>query len=307
MNWRVKGLIQKGLSAVPGGVTVNDWLQNIVGPNRHFTGQLESRVDDWAIFLSYTDRLGVRVQGLRLMEVGTGWFPTIPICYSLVGAGHCTTYDLNRHLSDDLTMRMLQGLEGLLDRIAQAGGVPADAVHQRYKGLQAATNAAELLRLARVDYRSPADASQSELADNSVDIVFSNNVLEHVPPEPIRRILDEGRRILKPGGLSIHSVNCGDHYAYFDKSITFVNYLTYSAEEWKFWDNDLLYQNRLRPSDFIAMVERAGLEVPLAFHKPHPRSLAALPALTIATEFQHYSPEQLCAESIDFVGRKPMR
>ncbi len=304
MHWRVKGLIQKGLSALPGGVTVNDWLQKTVGTNRNFAGQLESKVDDWAIFLSYTDSLGIRVQGLRLMEVGTGWFPTLPICYSLVGAAHCTTYDLNRHLSDELTLRMVKGLEGLLDKIAKAGGVTVDSVRKRYDRLRTAGSAAELVKLANLEYRSPADASQSGLPDGSVDIVFSNSVFEHVPPEAIQRILNESRRVLKPGGLSIHSVNCGDHYAYFDKSITFINYLTYSTDAWKFWDNDLLYQNRLRPSDFLAMAERAGLEVPLAFHKPRPECLAALPSLKIAPEFQHYPAVQLCASSVDFVGRK---
>ena len=304
MDWRVKGIIQKTLSVTPGGVAVNDWLQKTVGTNRNFDGQLDSKVEDWAIFLTHTDRLSVPVQGLRIMEVGTGWFPTLPVCYSLAGVARCITYDLNRHLNAGLTLRMLAGLERHLDKIATSGGIPAEQVRAKYSRLRQARHPEELFEWAGIEYRAPADASQSGLPDASVDIVFSNSVFEHVPPGPIQAILNESRRVLVPGGLSIHSVNCGDHYAYFDKSITFINYLTFSDDAWKFWDNELLYQNRLRPADFLDMAKQAGLDVALAFHKPRPECLAALPSLQIAPRFQHYAAEQLCATSVDFVGRK---
>jgi SAM-dependent methyltransferase len=304
MNWRVKGVIQKALSVTPGGVAVNDWLQKTLGANRDFSGTLASKVDDWAIFLSHTDRMGVKVQGLRLMEVGTGWFPTLPICFSLAGVDRIATYDLNRHLNQEISFRMLAGLEPMLARIAEAAHASPSDVERRYRELRQAPTLDRLLQAARIEYHSPADASRTGLASNSVDIVFSNSVFEHVPPGPIQDILIESRRILKPGGLSIHSTNCGDHYAYFDKSITAINYLTYTDRQWRFWDNDLLYQNRLRPSDFIDMARRAELEIPLIFHKPRPELLAALEHLTIAPEFKHYPPEQLCATSVDFVARK---
>ena len=30
----------------------------------------------------------------------------------------------------------------------------------------------------------------------------------------------------------MHCANCGDHYAYFDRMITPINYLAYSEHEW---------------------------------------------------------------------------
>jgi SAM-dependent methyltransferase len=305
MNWRIKGVIQKALSVTPGGVAVNDWLQKTVGANRDFAGTLASKVDDWAVFLSHTDKMNVRVAGLRLMEVGTGWFPTLPVCFSLVGVDSIVTFDLNRHLTQEMSFRMLAGLEPLLERIAETGHAPLEDVKRRYAVLRAAATLEQMLAAARIDYRSPADASRSGLPGNSVDIVFSNSVFEHVPPGPIQNILVESHRVIKPGGLSIHSANCGDHYAYFDKSITPINYLTYTGRQWRFWDNDLLYQNRLRPSDFIDMARQAQLEIPLAFHTARPELLDALRRLPIAPEFKGYPPEQLCATSVDFVGRKP--
>jgi SAM-dependent methyltransferase len=304
MNWRVKGVIQKVLSITPGGVRVNDWLQKTLGTNRDFSGQLEAKVEDWGILVSHSDKLGMALADRKLVEVGTGWFPTLPVCYSLAGAAVCATYDLNRHLNAEWTFRMLTGLEAFLDKIAQKAQVSRAVVGERYRRLRQTDTLEGLLAAARIDYHAPADASRTGLPDSSMDIVFSNSVLEHVPPGVIQAIFHESRRILKPGGLSIHSANCGDHYAYFDKSITAINYLTYPADRWKPWDNDLLYQNRLRPADFVDMAARAGLEVPVNIFRPRPELLAALPGLDIAPEFRHYPPEQLCSTSIDLVGRK---
>jgi SAM-dependent methyltransferase len=136
-----------------------------------------------------------------------------------------------------------------------------------------------------------------------VDVVFSNSVLEHVPPEAIRRLMHESSRILRPGGLAIHSANCGDHYAYFDSKITPINYLTYSESTWRRWNNDLLYQNRLRPSDFLVMAEQAGLRIVLQKSTARPELLDKLPSMEIATEFKGYPREQLASTSVDFVAQ----
>ena len=304
MNWRVKGVVQKALSVAPGGVRVNDWLQQAVGTNRDFAGQLAAKVEDWAILVSHSDGLGMPLEGRRLMEVGSGWFPTLPICYSLAGVASCATYDLTRHLNPPLTFRMLTDLEAFLGKIAGAAHLEPAEVERRYRLLRQCGSVEQLLAAARIDYHAPADAARSGLPAESVDIVFSNSVLEHVPPAVIQAIFQESSRVLKPGGLSIHSANCGDHYAYFDKSITAINYLTYSGPDWRFWDNDLLYQNRLRPSDFIDMALAAGLDVPLRIHRPRPELLSALPGLRIAPEFSHYPADQLCSTSVDFAGRK---
>src|SRR5579871_1937465 len=110
--------------------------------------------------------------------------------------------------------------------------------------------------------------------------------------------------VLKPGGLAVHSVNCGDHYAYFDRARNPVEYLTYSENEWSFWNNDLLYQNRLRPSDFLNMARAAGLALPLIEFRPKPALLEKLPSLKIDPRFAAYPPAELCCTSIDFVARR---
>ncbi len=305
MHWKIKGVTQKALAAVPGGVSVNDLLQRLLGGLRNFGKNVDTKVEDWRILASHTQELAIPIQGFRFLEIGTGWFPTLPICYSLAGASQIVTYDLTRHLSSRLTTRMLQRLTQHLPTIAQASARPSHLVESEFAELKQATDIPDLLRRARIDYRAPADATVTGLSAASIDVVFSNSVLEHVPPGVIQKMFDEAQRVLRPGGLMIHSVNCGDHYAYFDKKITFINYLTYPEDQWRFWDNQLLYQNRLRPSDFIKMAEQAGFRIVLRKQKPRPALLELLPTLNIAPEFRGYSPEELCTTSIDFVAQKP--
>jgi hypothetical protein len=305
MNWRIKGVVQKVLSVLPGGANLNDVLQRTVGDLRNFGRQVNGKVTDWSILMSYLAELGVAVRGARCFEIGTGWFPTLPICFSLAGAGSVVTFDLFRHLSPNLTFRMLPGLQDRLPEIAGASSLSLAELESGYQSLKQADSVDHLLRAARIEYRAPADATATDLPSESVDIVFSNSVLEHVSRDVIETMMRESHRVLRRGGVAVHGVNCGDHYAYFDRGITAINYLTYSERSWRFWNNKILFQNRLRPRDFLELAEAAGLEVVLHRQKPRKELLAALPRLEIAPEFRRYPPEQLCCTSIDFVSRKP--
>ena len=65
MNWRIKGITQKILGIMPGGVPLNDLLQRSVGGLRDFPNHVASRVfDDWVVLASYMKELGVELAGL---------------------------------------------------------------------------------------------------------------------------------------------------------------------------------------------------------------------------------------------------
>ncbi len=306
MNWKIKGFTQAALSALPGGARVNSILQRTLGNLRRFEQNVDQKVTcDWLVLASHMHEVGLQPQGLDYVEVGTGWYPTLPVCYFLAGAHSCRTYDIHRHLSEKLTWKMLRRLECHLPAIAEGARVTLASVRAKYETLLQCKTVPEVLQRAGIKYHSPADAACTGLPEGSVDIVFSNSVLEHVPAEIIRKIMREGHRVLRPGGLMIHSANCGDHYAYSDRNITAINYLMYSEAAWRIWNNSLQYQNRLRPNDFLEMASDAGFSILLAKHEPQQKLLEALKKITIAPEFQTYAPEQLATTSVDFVALRP--
>jgi hypothetical protein len=304
MHWRIKGLVQGVLSLLPAGAHINDLLQRTIGGLSDFQANVEMKVSaDWKVLMSHMTELGVSPKGLTYVEVGTGWYPTLPFCYSLAGAESCTTIDLVRHMNSDLTLRMVRALGKKLPTIAEASGRIFEEVCADYSRLARCRAIPELLRSARIEYCAPADAAHTGLPNRSVDVVYSNSVLEHLPVSTLRAIMRESRRILKSSGLSIHSVNCGDHYAYFDRKITEINYLRYSSKRWKVWNNSLLFQNRLRPKDFLEIAEEAGFRIMLAKFKPRPELLQAISEMKVSPEFSRYPLDQLACTSVDFVCR----
>lgn len=49
----------------------------------------------------------------------------------------------------------------------------------------------------------PVHASLGELGDASLQGIVSIHVVEHIPDEPLRQVLAEWRRVLKPGGVAL--------------------------------------------------------------------------------------------------------
>lgn len=306
MHWRVKGIVQKLLGVHPAGAALHYRLQRRYGGLTDFSRELAIKVDDWALMTGHLRAAGRPIQGARMFEIGTGWYPTFPVACYLAGAARVVSYDLSRHLQPLLMRRCMTELADFLDTIAEASGAALTDVRDRHARLQALLREGTELETASegaIGYLAPADATRSGLADGAVDVVFSNSVLEHVPPDVISAMYRESRRLLAPGGLMFHSVNCGDHYAYVDRRVSQLNYLQYSDRAWRFWNNAFLYQNRMRAHEFVEAAAEAGFEVILDTATARPQRLQELSSIRVHPQFSRIPAERLCITSVDFIGR----
>lgn len=308
MHWRIKGGIQKVLGSIPFGDRLHYQLQKRAGGLRAFDRELEVKIEDWRLMAGHLRSAGVAVADTRFLEMGTGWYPTFPFSLFLGGAASVITVDLRRHLKAELTVRMTDALVRFLPVIAEATGRSEATLARLQRQLSTAVRAGASLEEATngvVAYHAPADAAATGLPAASVDVVFSNSVLEHVPGPVIERCFVEARRILRPGGVVFHSVNCGDHYAYIDRNVHQLNYLQFSDAAWKKWNNKFLYQNRLRAIDLVDIARAAGFSIELDSSRPHPTRLRQLDGIRVHPQFARYSREQLAVTSLDLIGRNP--
>jgi SAM-dependent methyltransferase len=309
MDWRLKGTIQRVLGVLPGGDLAHYWLQRSAGGLRRFDAECDAKLDDFGLMAGHLHAAAVAVAGTRFLEVGTGWYPTFPLGLYLLGARSVDTFDLNRHVKPGLVARLIDRLDLAVPRLAALGGLDQTVVLDRFALLARRLQQGASLEVATegcVRYRAPADAARTGLPPGTVDVVFSNSVLEHVPPPVIEAMFAEARRVLSPGGIMFHSVNCGDHYAYTDPRINQLHYLRFSDAEWARWNNPFLYQNRLRAADFTAMARAAGFAIELDTSRPHPDRLRELQAIMVDPGLaRRYPPEQLAITSIDFIARVP--
>jgi SAM-dependent methyltransferase len=96
-------------------------------------------------------------------------------------------------------------------------------------------------------------ASEIPLDSCSVDIVISNSFLEHV--ENAHLVVQEVRRILKPGGFSIHNIDTVDHWSYGNHSLHPLAFLTLG-------DAGLAHgSNRIRLLEFPEIFTASGFSV----------------------------------------------
>ncbi len=137
-------------------------------------------------------------------------------------------------------------------------------IKERFDELQQALSkdscfsASNILNLCRVNYIAPSDATNTHLPEQSIDFHTSCSVFEHIPLEALERILKEGNKIIKTNGLFVHRIDYSDHFSHTDQSISAINFLQYSDNEWNKFANRYMYMNRLRHDDFISLFESVG-------------------------------------------------
>ncbi|MHA6203861.1 class I SAM-dependent methyltransferase [Dyella soli] len=308
MHWRAKGVVQKVLGHAPGGVHAHYLLQRRFGGLRNLGDEFEAKLGDWRLMVSHLRDAGRSIVDARLLEIGSGWYPAFPFACFLGGARNVITVDCRRRLKAELARDCAIELSRFTSFIADACGVLERDVRERQRQLERRLAECFDLHAATdgvVTYDAPVDATNTRFGPQQLDCVFSNCVLEHVRPDAIDGIFREALRILSPGGLMFHSINCGDHYASIDRGITRLNYLKYSDTQWRRWNNPFLYQNRLRAFEFTERAQSAGFQILMSTENPPASQLRELAGLRVHPQFAHIPPERLCVTSVDFVARKP--
>lgn len=296
MRWTTKARVQRAFAIVPRGDIGYRLLQRHLGT---LSADPFKRLQQHAAMLRGMQRLGVDVRGARCVEVGTGHLPIAPVAFWLAGAAEVVTVDLHRRLDVALTGELLRRLAAQADRVVQHydGLVDADQLRARLAVLRRrGGQPLELLEEIGVRYAAPADAAALPHSDGSVDIHFSMTVLEHIQPPVLGEVLREARRVLTPGGVAMHFVDPSDHFAHQDKSITRINFLRFSEQEWhRRAGNQFSFANRMRGSQLVKAFEDAGLCLERVETTVDERSLAALrDGFPLADEFRGFDMEDLC-------------
>ena len=295
-NWLIKSAIHRVISWLPWSQYWNELMQTHLTRSLNLTSaHVVTKLDECR---RYCQSLQVRRPGIEdfvVVEIGTGWYPTAPIGLYLCGAKETHTYDIEALLTSGRIKRVVE-LVLELERSGELARILPACLPERVARL------GDLLRaddaespasmLARVGVKVViGDASGTGLPDQSVDLIFSSVVLAHIPPVVLSGMLDEVRRIAKPGGLMCHIINLGDQYSYFDPSITRFNYLKYTPGQWRWLNSPMIPQNRLRISDYRRMFEEFGFRI---FEEDNTiGDESDLRQTAIASEFTHYQEEDL--------------
>lgn len=225
-----------------------------------------------------------------VLELGTGWIPIVPLLMHACGAARLILTDVEK-LIDGNTIRYAKSFI---------------ANHADHISTELGLDKAELLNSLEsfaFDYRCP--FSVDELADNSVDVIYSRNVLEHISPPDLDSIFAGCRRFLAPGGLMCHIVDNSDHWQHNDKSISRINFLQYEDSVWRLLSiNRQNYQNRLRHSDYERKLKACGFSLVSSGGTPDAKALADLESIHLAARFKNRPKADLAILTSCFVAKK---
>jgi SAM-dependent methyltransferase len=263
-DWKLMAKVQDMLAVVDGGKScfVHNLAGRIVGSIPRPYNPMPAISSSVRMLKLIKDYGGGGVTNKTFLEYGTGWVPALPIGLWLGGAGKVITIDANPYMQNKYVKESLAIIVGKQAEIKEMYGDLLDGKRLdalvKYAGGNKVKKK-ELLELCRIEYIAPGDAARTGLADESVDFHVSHYAFEHIPPEILKDILTEGGRIIKPNGLFINTVDYQDHFAVYTKTISQLNFLQYSDEEWrKYNNNKYVYVNRLRHDDFIKLFAELG-------------------------------------------------
>lgn len=295
-SWLLKSAVHRAISWLPMSQFWNKLLQTHVTRSLELTsGVFESKLEECTRYLGNLKDGGREGQEFVALELGTGWYPTIPVGLYLCGAKEIHTIDI-----DPLLQRA--GILRVLDLVADCaasgklatllpGCIPARVVQlAALREIAGRETPAEVL--GRIGIKVlVADAQALPMAAGTVDLIFSSGVLEYIPAQVLANMMAEFRRVARPGARMIHRINLADQYASFDRKITVFNHLQYSAAQWKVLNSPLIWQNRLRLSDYKRLIAEAGFRLETEENKTGHE--ADLNRVKMAPEFGRYERDDL--------------
>lgn len=273
--WWAKLSAKLILSRLPFGYAV--WQR--LGLFRH--GCMDSGEYAIRVFQSHVDKSGLKHQlrGKRILELGPG----DGIASAIMAAGYgarAIIVDAGRFVREEIGTYL--DLENIL---AEMGLSPVD--------LSACRDVDEILARCNSIYMTEGLESLRQIEPESIDLIFSQAVLEHVRKRDFLGTMRECRRILKPGGICSHQIDLRDHLG------GALNNLRFSERLWEseFFAKSGFYTNRIQYSQMLLLFKQAGFDVEVTDIRrwntiPTPRN-------RLAREFKDVLDEELCVSGFD--------
>lgn len=300
--WVVKAVVQKSISFLPFSHKINYLFQKYITKgislnNELVQNKLTSAQEHIAAFQKYKSENS----GYTVSELGTGWFPFVPMCLYLNGATQINTFDLSRLLNKENVLATAKKITELhknnvLQKYFQ---VIPDRINTLEHILTMST-VENMLSACSIHYHV-GDASDSKLPNQSQDLIVSNNVFEHIPESVLKNILGEFKRIAKKGGIMSHFIDMSDHYAHMDSSINIYNFLRFSERRWKLIDNSIQPMNRLRINDYRALY--SSLSIAITEEQNRPGNIETLNTIMLAEKFKSLPPEEVAISHSLFISK----
>lgn len=293
-KWMLKAAVQRTIAFLPAKERVNYLFQKHVTHAVELTDQhFEWKIGHARDHVAHYKKFGKKgLSESAAFELGTGWYPIVPIGLYLCGIKSTCSFDIYNWMTPESQQTTLRKFEAWHNSGKLQEFLP-DMLPERWNSFMALKSETSAVSkqafcqgIGLTTYLR--DARHTGLVSGSIDLVCSNNTFEHIHAPVLKTILSEFMRIcnLSEGGVMSHFIDMSDHYAHFDKTITDYNFLRYSARQWRRIDNIIQPQNRLRFVDFQGIYNELG--IPFQAAGVRQGNIDALKTVPLAKEYSAY-------------------
>ena len=249
-------------------------------------GNMQSTISNLSVMERAIAKRGRTFANSVTLEIGTGWFPCIPLLLRLKGAEKVYLSDLTQHM-DQVTF----------DETVRYLGKSLTS-EEDVRGL-------ESIALSSFEYLVPFDASV--LPDDSLDFIISRTVLEHISPDGLRGLFTSLRPKLKKDGLMVHLIDHSDHFEHHDKSISRIEFLTRSKRRHEFVNYFIRDgENRLRHHEYRPLFESCGFRAVDEIFDVDEEAARQAETLQLAPPFNDMSPEEIAVLTSTYVCERSL-
>jgi predicted SAM-dependent methyltransferase len=237
--WWVKIIAKIVLSRLP--FTYSTWQR--VGLFKHGTMDRVSYAQ--GVFNRHVGSAGLscKLKNKTILELGPGDSVATALIAACYGA-RTVLIDSGDYADQNVSL-----YQSIANRLKEQG---LDALD-----LSEAQSREDILAMCGAKYFTKGLSSLQTIADGSVDLIFSQAVLEHVRRDEFVETMKECHRILRADGSASHCVDLKDHLG------GGLNNLRFRESIWEsdFFFRSGFYTNRIRFSEMIAIFEQVGFHI----------------------------------------------
>lgn len=315
-NWWIKVLSQKMIGLLPGhlGSSLNLKLARAV------QGDISERPTAGAYRIHRSirnirllrEQAGFSFANKKVLEIGTGWRGGDPLLFLLCGAKKVTTVDHARWLTLDSLRHSVNVIEQVWEQIVEEVCHHVDDGFSRLETIRQTAHGQDnldvVLKELNIDYRIQHDADPTALGlqPNSVDLFYSESVLQRVPERKLGKFASVVcGSLLRPNGAIFHRTDQRDihtlqHVGNKEWALAYLRF-----PEWifhMFLNGRFISQNRLRESDFINIFAKSGIALLYVESRRHKDDLERVQTFKFAHRFRDKSPEDIATRCSILIG-----
>ena len=272
-KWALKALVQKSISYLPASHKINFLFQKYITKGVQLSDEyFYDRLGHAREHIGYFGVFGKGTIPSSTLELGTGWYPVVPVALFLSGSQNIQTLDIEPLCSKERLLTTLKKYKEahVTNKLVDFLKIKNERWQILENVLQKSDNMdfKSILEKLNIHYTIQ-DACQTYFKEQSFDLIHSNNVFEHIYPDILNKILVEFKRILnKESGVQSHFIDMSDHFAHADSSINIYHFLRYSTSQWERIDNSIQPQNRWRMQQYLILLDQLGFKVLHQTHRP---------------------------------------